>query len=512
MGAEIALGLKTKLKTDIQHGNVVDLSYSDYSPATLLADGYILDLTEYVADYMPNYSRLLTEDPDLAEYGYSYVDGEKRVLFLTNFNGRQPESFSGFCYRRDWIARYGTHPQTGEAFTGSWDENGIWTDNVIFPNGTDTPLYISDWEWMFEIITRALQDQGIRDGYCISLYYTGAMGSGELYTGFGGGCPWWYRTADGKAAYGGASENMRTFLTAMNNWWNQGWIDRSFAQRSGDMFYSIDSTTVHQGKVGMWIGRLSELGGAMDIDTEYTKGIMVCGAPQPINDLYGEAAQQNHMPDCLYAAPKMMFGVAVTTKALGKDLTPLFSFLDSLYDEERSNITYNGFSDRQLATMPEDAAWKQMYLRFGLENGIWMESDEEGVDGTYTPYTDLLLMNAMKGGRLTKYYPYANIRWTAESREPVVQSAIDNWARYPSTAYIQDYVDAMISPRNMSKKSKIDNNQRTYQAQTLPKFIMGEKGFDIASDTDWANYCKVIEKYGVQKVTEMYQEALDQMR
>ena len=49
----------------------------------------------------------------------------------------------------------------------------------------------------------------------------------------------------------------------------------------------------------------------------------------------------------------------------------------------------------------------------------------------------------------------------------------------------------------------------TYMAQNLPKFIMGVKGSDIYSDTDWNNYCSVIEKYGVSKVTQMYQEALD---
>ena len=46
-------------------------------------------------------------------------------------------------------------------------------------------------------------------------------------------------------------------------------------------------------------------------------------------------------------------------------------------------------------------------------------------------------------------------------------------------------------------------------AQTVPKFIMGQKGFDINSDKDWGNFCKTIDKYGADKVSEMYQKALD---
>ena len=55
-------------------------------------------------------------------------------------------------------------------------------------------------------------------------------------------------------------------------------------------------------------------------------------------------------------------------------------------------------------------------------------------------------------------------------------------------------------------------NQQTYMAQSAPKFIMGQKGFDINNDKDWANYCKVLTKYGVDKVTQMYQTALDKLK
>ena len=71
-------------------------------------------------------------------------------------------------YRRDWLVNYGTNPQTGEAFSGEW-KDGEWTDNVVFPSGGTDPVYISDWEWMFDIFETALQMQGMTDGYVMQL-------------------------------------------------------------------------------------------------------------------------------------------------------------------------------------------------------------------------------------------------------------------------------------------------------------------------------------------------------
>ena len=489
--------------------DIIDLSYSDYTPATLYEDGYIMDLTPYVEQYMPNYWKLIHENPEVSEFAWSHVDGEKKILFITNQMVQEP--FEGYCYRRDWVAKYGTNPQTGEAFTYSIDENGTWVDDVVFPCGESDPYYISDWEWMFEIFTRAMADLGITDGYCISLYYQGVLGTGDVYSGFGGGCPWWYRDSEGNAAFGGVNDTMRTYLQCMNTWWNNGWIDKSFAERSGDMFYIIDSTSVHQGKVGMWQGRQSEVGGSMDIGTEYTSGIMVYGAPQPINDIYGGEAQQNKQPDTFYEQPSLSIGPAITTKAQGKDIGVVLAFFDSLYEPERATIAHVGFSRELMAEMDDSEPWKQMYIQFGLENGTHRLDTVDGVEALYHYYVEMLLGNAMKGNRLTKGIAL-EVLHTDESRDPLLQDAIDIWMLYPATGYLRENVEGLISPGDTSKKSKIDNNMQTYMAQNLPKFIMGQNGYDINNDTDWENYCKVITKYGVDKVTEMYQQALDMLK
>lgn len=152
-----------------------------------------------------------------------------------------------------------------------------------------------------------------------------------------------------------------------------------------------------------------------------------------------------------------------------------------------------------------------MYIQFDLENGTHRLDTVEGVEALYHYYVEMLLGNAMKGNRLTKGVAL-EVLHTDESRDPLLQNAIDIWMLYPATGYLRENVEGLISPSDTSKKSKIDNNMQTYMAQNLPKFIMGQSGYDINNDTDWDNYCKVITKYGVDKVTEMYQQALDMLK
>lgn len=157
-----------------EYCDIMDLSMSSTTAAELYDQGILQDLTDLISEHMPNYTAFLEEHPDIAEDIYSIVDGEKKVLTLHSIAVERDDPFEGFCYRRDWVAKYGKNPQTGKAFTyGFKDENDpeSWEDDVVFPSGNTEPIYISDWEWMFDIFETAMKDQGITDGYCFAPYY-----------------------------------------------------------------------------------------------------------------------------------------------------------------------------------------------------------------------------------------------------------------------------------------------------------------------------------------------------
>ena len=222
--------------------DVMDLSMSTMKAAELYKDGVIWDLTELMEQHMPNYCAFLEANPDISDEIYSIVDGEKKVLSLFSLKTVQDDPFEGYCYRRDWIAKYGKNPVTGAAFTYGYsnpDDYESWYDDVVFPSGNTEPIYISDWEWMFEIFETAMADLGITDGYCMSLYYMGYLGTGDFSSGFGGG-GMSYNT-DGTTIYNGyTSDSARAYIQCMRTWYEKGWLDQQFSEHAQDMFYSID--------------------------------------------------------------------------------------------------------------------------------------------------------------------------------------------------------------------------------------------------------------------------------
>ena len=174
--------------------DVMSMTYFGDSLAELYEAGDILDLGPYIDQYMPNYKAWLEANPQVIST--TPVGDQDLHLTLTGIRANLSayDLFAGWCYRRDWIVRYGVQPDTlfdpmadseprpnpkaGQAFSGHYtldkDGNAIesatleanvngdsWVDDVIFPSGHTDPIYISDWEWMFEIFERALKEQGI---------------------------------------------------------------------------------------------------------------------------------------------------------------------------------------------------------------------------------------------------------------------------------------------------------------------------------------------------------------
>lgn len=300
----------TAMMTSGDFPTLMQNSVSDPAPV-MYDNGYILDLTDLVKENMPNYYKLIQENTDLKSKVTFKIDGEEKILSLAAVNESAPYTFSGMVYRRDWLAKYGKNPSTKEAFTGRYTDAAdldSWTDNVVFPSYYDetkrnfyqtnvdsewdgsTPVYISDWEWMFEIFETAQKDLGITDSYCTSVYYPGYTWAGGLCSCFGEGSVVWYYASDGSVRFGGTEDSTRAYFTCMNRWYEEGWLDHSFNERTGDEFYAIDTKNVRQGKVGMWMGVEGDLGGR--ISTEW----FVEGCAFPINDIYGTES-------CKYVVP-----------------------------------------------------------------------------------------------------------------------------------------------------------------------------------------------------------------
>lgn len=485
--------------------DVMSIAMSSMTPAEMFDEGMLWDLTELVPEHMPNLMSFLEDNPELKDYIYTYIDGAPHILSLTGFVDKPEPNFQGFCYRRDWLVKYGTNPLTGAAFTGSFtDPNDpeSWVDDVVFPSGGDEPIYISDWEWMFEIFTKALADQGITDGYCYAPYYMGYMQTGDLYTGFGGGAPYWYYDGE-NIVYGLTNGNMRAYLQCLNTWYKNGWIDPGFDENTGDMFYAVDTASVFQGKVGLWQGRMSTVGKQIDSGEEFNQGAVVYGCRQPINDVYGGPEQQGKTPDMMYQNSRYdNNSIVLTDKMTEEEVIAFLEMLDFLFTDEGGVLCTVGLNAEQLEKTPSE-----FYEAQGMSNGAYTE---ETIDGQRVlhPKADptSTVFNASRLERL-------GVRYILESQldrgyDRFVGQAVEAWDYYPKTAEVPRRVMSSVAAEQDQEITRIRSSLEQFQQRVVPAAIKGE-GYDVWDDAGWESFCKDINKYRAEEITAVYQTILD---
>ena len=493
--------------------DIMDMTMATTSAAELYKDDVIWDLTELIPANMPNFMAFLKENPDLERDMYSLVDGEKKMLGLYGMGDKAQVIFEGYCYRRDWLVKYGTNPQTGAAFTGGYVDAAdplSWEDDVVFPNGSNEPIYISDWEWMFEIFHRAMEDQGITDGYCFSPYFWGYQKTGDFYSGFGGGCPDWYIDPETDTVVCGiADDNMRAYLQCLNTWYQKGWLDKAFGEHTSDMFFAVDAAKVFQGKVGAWQGRISTVGAQIDVGDEFTKGAMVYGARQPMNDVYGGADQQNREPDCFYQF-SLGTSVVLTKKLTEDEAATYLQYADFFYSEEGALLSGCGFNKEQA-----EAANDAFYERTGHTDGLYEFEDRDGVqtvvyrdnvDSSSNEFTALILNRVVHKLGLTSRIDIGYDRYLTQ--------AVEAWGTYGerNTSILGTAaVNNALSSEEQSQISKIMANLEPFLQKSVAAMIKGE-GYDVWDDGEWDSYVKTVQKYQADKVTEIYNNVYDMVK
>lgn len=516
--------------TMIQTQSETDMMTSTYSSDGVLQlykDGVIMDITEYVEAYMPNYLQLL-QDKGLYQYATYEIDGQRRFLGIGHYNEIDYTSmFCGWCYRRDWIVKYGVQPDTlfdpmkdsapqanpnaGKPFSGSCQVDGdydTWTDDVVFPSGNADPIYVSDWEWMFDIFAKAQADLGITDSYVLSVYYPGYNENGDLVSSFGGGNPAWYQK-DGHCEFGAASDNFKAYLSCMKSWYDKGWLDENFSARTQDMFYQIDDSNVRQGKVGLWCGQTSTLGGRIQNDSfPLTEGAVVLGARNPINDVYGGPDQQLKAPDSfLSIEPFSGAGLCFAAKSKDtKNWASLFRMLDYLYSEEGSLLVTAGLNKEQLEEAPQST--RDFYEKNNVGGGAYVTNASNGeaqyqLDPELDDNADL--WNACRLSRLEIGY-LCKTKIGHNYGKTLIHS-LTEWIAYENTGFIGGLQRSQMTAEEMKKYSQVRSEVLLeYMQIEAPKFITGVKDLDA----DWDSFTANLARRDYESVSAIFDRILSE--
>ena len=541
-----------------EYTDLLDLSYYGGSKSALVSDGVLMDITEYVEKYMPDYLAILDEHPEWkTQVTTTDEDGNVHYYYLPLISDTPRDPWQGFVYRRDWVVKYATptdyvwdwnsdyvkengHPEvtpleeakkqnnlngwkanevTSFSATPGDDPDNTYTDNVIFPSGTSDPLTISDWEWMFEAFDKAIEERGWSDdstSYCISAPYNGYFQQGNLVSSFGGGNGYYYLDDEGKVSFDVTSDNFKTYLECLAQWDDNGWLDTQFETRSGDLFYMINQSGFNQGKVGMWDGMVWDTGvkirpTCMDADDQ--KDAYVMGCAFPINDVYGTEEQMYHEPDAFYgdpAGPVAQGGVGITTKAEDKSeeaLAALFTYFNWCYTEEGAVFHCQGLSQEQYESMDFDP---DVYAEYDFTEGLYHVEDRDGVKTyvTNVPQSSTINGNAFMNGRLTAHLMLNGIGEgldyaidTGESK--VYKAARQAYGKYEITGNIMTYASNFTDEEN-DLANDVFTPLNDYISQTLPALIKN------GVDSGWDEFVEKVDGYDTKSVCEIYQKYIDE--
>lgn len=535
---------------------IIDLNVAE-SAETLVEEGVLVDITEYVEKYMPNYLALLEKYPEIkGKVTNVDEDGKLHYYKLCSIYDGVNDPWAGFVYRRDWLVKYAqpteyvwdwdsayvqenghpaVTPLSAAQASGNlegWKQNEVtsfqvtndggddpdekYEDNLIFPSGMEYPYTISDWEWMLEAYQKAIEARGWtddKDAYGTTVAYMGGYSQGELSSSFGGGGLTWSVDKDGEVYYSGTSDNYKAYLECVNNWYNKGWLDTSFETRTADMMWTINETGYSQGKVGMWLGTVGVLGDTIRVtcaNEEDAKDAYVMGCPFPINDVYGGDEQKFKEPDSFYADALIGGGVGLTNKIEDKSeeaIAALFTYFDWTYTVEGGNLGQLGLSAEQ---MKEYTPENNVYGDYGMTAGYDIVENEDGTICYKTQYENGDdVSNALKNGRmgtglrLTGNGEDADYTIEYTGTPKVVEDAKKYFAMYQNTASMLEYTK-MLSDEDGDAYSKTSTYLTEVISKDLPSLV--KEGLD-----GWDSYVTKINKYDPDSITEIFQKYVDRV-
>ena len=186
--------------------------YGNISLDEAIDNGDILDLTELVPKYAPNYYRII-QKPSLKHLAYTEED---RIGSIYSIKQESQKPWAGLQIRKDWL-----------------DELNL-----------DIPVTYKDWEI---VLTAFKEEKGASAPFTLpSIGYTM---DDSINAGFQVGHGFFQ--IDGEVRYGPCQDEWLEYLTLMNRWYQKGLIDPNYMTDSSSY---CRSESILSGSTGAWYG------------------------------------------------------------------------------------------------------------------------------------------------------------------------------------------------------------------------------------------------------------------
>ena len=202
-------------------------TYYNGGVAAGVRDGVLLDLTDLMAEYVPDYYKEFITNEQWVKYA---TTDDETIGAIYSFNAVELGLSEGNFIRQDWL-----------------DDLGL-----------DTPVTVDDYH---DVLTAFKSNYNISDPFMLSsnlasdLSY--AFGSGNFNVDDASNLSFYLE--DGKVVCCFTSDNYKEYIGTLAQWFKEGLIGGDFFNRSSEMADSANTSVVLGGQAGIWTTVMNNL-------------------------------------------------------------------------------------------------------------------------------------------------------------------------------------------------------------------------------------------------------------
>lgn len=342
-----------------------------------------------------------------------------------------------------------------------------WLDDL----GLDTPVTLDDFH---DVLTAFKNEKGAIEP--LGLGYIGISDGDEIlsafdvngtYAAFMGAYPVY--VVEDEVKFGWVQDGFRDYLELMNQWYNEGLIAPDYyAENTG---HGIDYSKTTTGQVGIWLHDYFQIELLESMMADPNADIRAIPAPVK------EEGQTLHM-----GSKKTLVGGngwTITTDCSDPELA--LQYTDYYFTQEGSTL-----------------------CNYGVE-GEGMEYDADG----NPQYTEMVYANPDHSMRETQVMytltvgPFIEVETRGDIAYPEKAiEARDIWGSNQDDAYSMPTTE--MNADQASEVSGLLGDIMTYASGKITEFIIGSDSLD-----NWDAYIQQMESFGIDRVTEIYQEVYD---
>mgnify|MGYP000369202396 CR=1 FL=1 len=435
--------------------DVIEYDYGGYTggASQALADGIIMDVSDLIPVYMPNFNKYLESMPELRQkfgtpdgaYGYFPFIRDPEVSLVN----------AGMIIRADLLA------QTGLSMPTTIDE--LHDVLVALKENTDVkyPMLISD-----TALSRSIwNDQG--------RVFTGAWDIVMTYF-----------QDNGVVKYGPYEPAYKDMMTTLHQWYEEGLLETEFT--------AINSGTALESGIfgGDWAVFSQNIGPMEKMVSEGQKlnpEFAVTGMPP----LTLEAGGSNRMISTMETVPldNNNYGLAISSTCDPAKVPAILAMIDYGYGEAGS-LLYSIGQENVCYTVDEDGNYAFTDLMINNPAGV-----------AKTDYWYRYCRGNDGGAYVLRTTEFANLYWSLPMQVEATAAWTSQMDAYTANPWrLNGVVDTDTASRIAEKQVDIDS----YVKEMFVKFLTGTESLD-----NFDAYLKTLESMGIQSIISDYQTAED---